>query len=457
MLITCECQHLKQEVRCNASKSSEGNITKSLSCDDECARLERNRKLALALEIDPETHKDDHIPYSKETLTRYSEDIKWAQSQERIFRVFAADDTERRLRLKPMPAGQRSFVHALAEDFGLDSESMDPEPRRHVAIFKTPRFVTAPMKTLAQAAQIRMLADPTGALEAQKRQASAASSVANAAEAPFNGFILDSPRFGLTIEEVHSTVDSDLSTLTEVSFDIQFLPSEEILIRSNVASTANEKTIEGRLKSLKPSILRHVTGGATSLAQSVQMCRSDASYNILRREGQFGNGTGAGPGGGWSQVAAKAAAPRMAPTIKGVGGGSLFTVLGRRTGTIEEGKKAKVKAKKKATEEVVEDWEKAVEEEEKIEWEKSQEDEGLEVGKVPSASVTADLPKAGDTNFDDDQGEKAGSKEMADRTILAEQPLEKNEGAQYGQEQVQRARLEVDGALGQADVQGRTD
>ena len=39
---------------------------------------------------------------------------------------------------------------------------------------------------------------------------------------------------------------------------------------------------------------------------SVQLCRVDESLNVERREGD-------GAAGGWSQVAAKAAAPRKAP------------------------------------------------------------------------------------------------------------------------------------------------
>lgn len=93
---------------------------------------------------------DDHIPYSAKTLELFRDNTKFCQSYEREFRVFAADDQEKRLRFKPMQAIQREFLHSLAEDFGLDSESQDPEPHRHVCVFKTPRFVSAPMKTLAQ-------------------------------------------------------------------------------------------------------------------------------------------------------------------------------------------------------------------------------------------------------------------------------------------------------------------
>jgi len=152
--ITCECQHQKKPIQCLASKNSEGNSKKSLECNDECLRLQRNAKLAAALNIDPATHLDAHIPYSTETLNLFKESTKFCQTYEREFRVFAADPKEKRLRFKPMQSNQRAFIHALAEDYGLDSESQDPEPHRHVSIFKTPRFVSAPMKTLAQCVKI---------------------------------------------------------------------------------------------------------------------------------------------------------------------------------------------------------------------------------------------------------------------------------------------------------------
>ena len=158
IIITCPCQLRKQEMKCNASKDSRGNLDKSLACDDACALAERNRKLALALDI-PSDHENDHIPYSADTMSLFNEFPKWATSQERELRVFADSLDEKRLRFKPMPATQRAFLHALAADFGFDSESMDPEPHRHIAIFKTPRFVSAPSKTLRDCIRIRQRAN----------------------------------------------------------------------------------------------------------------------------------------------------------------------------------------------------------------------------------------------------------------------------------------------------------
>ncbi|KAA6408976.1 MAG: nf-x1-type zinc finger nfxl1 [Lasallia pustulata] len=307
--------HLKQEIKCNASKTSEGNSKKSLKCDDECARLERNRKLALALNIDPEAHKDEHIPYSAETLRMFQEHVTWGQTQEREFRVFAADAAEKRLRFKPMPAKQRAFIHALADDFAFDSESMDPEPHRHVAVFKTPKFVTAPTKTLAECVRMRRHVESSSlaAADAQKKL--------RAGTAPYNGILLSHARFGLTLEELRAEFAATLTSTPTLAFDISFLPSEEIALKARAATASlaiPAPAIEAALKSLKPALLSLTS--SKHLAASLQLCALDASLNILRREVDS-----AADGDGWSQVAAKAAAPRVAPRLGGVGERSVFT------------------------------------------------------------------------------------------------------------------------------------
>ncbi|KAL8928220.1 MAG: hypothetical protein Q9208_001930 [Pyrenodesmia sp. 3 TL-2023] len=332
-------------MKCNASKNSEGNSKKSLSCDDECARLERNRKLALALNIDPEAHKDDHIPYSSDTLKMFRESVKWSQEQEREFRVFAADEAEKRLRFKPMPSHQRAFLHALAQDFGLDSESMDPEPHRHVAVFKTPRFVMAPMKTLQECVRIRLNAEAAAAslLEDQRRLRSNNEA--------FNGFLLKHPRFGLTIEELRSELSPQFQSTPGLAFDISFLPSEEIVIKAKPATPSTNvsaSSVEAALKAMKPSVLATIS--TKRLAETCQMCSSDASLNIVRRgfedEGAID---------GWSRVAAKAAAPRSVTPQRGVGEKSVYTVLGSK---LKDAKRKKEELEKaKAEEFLADDWE----------------------------------------------------------------------------------------------------
>ena len=396
MLATCDCQLLKQETRCNATKSSAGNSKKKLKCDDECLRVERNRKLALALNVDPEAHKDDHIPYSSQTLQFFQQSTKWAQTQERELRVFAADDNEKRLRFKPMPAHQRAFLHSLAEDFGFDSESVDPEPHRHVFVFKTPRFFMAPMKTLTECVRIRTLETAAAtSTEAQRR-------IPAANNDPFNGFLLTGPRFGLTLDDLRTDLSSALATASSLVFEISFLPSEEIVLKARPASTATvvSPAIEPHLRILKPALAALVA--QKHLAASIYLCVLDPSLNILRKERDS-----AANADGWSQVVAKGSVgPRFAERTVGLGNKSAFTVLG-----------SKVKDKKKKEEErrrdesVVDDWEEEFRRDEEAERGKLDDEEEMQVAEHGVEEAVMGLGGAGYS------GDVNALSEGADRAI----------------------------------------
>lgn len=354
IFITCECQAQKQEAKCGASKSSPGNSDKKLSCNEECGRLERNRKLAVALNIDRTSHVDggDHIPYSTETLAHFARNIKWGQTQEREFRVFATSDEEKRMRFKPMKPSERAFLHYLADDFGFDSESMDPEPHRHVMIWKTPRFVSAPNKTLAEALRVRqsqrtVVSAPTSDTEGTKR-------AIKHAEEPYNGYLITRPRFGLIIDELRSELNSVLPTSTAISFDIEFLPSEEVVMKA-ISPGLSAQDTQQSLIDLKPNLATAVT---TKQLGIVQLCSLDSSLNILRRESDS-----VAAQDGWSRVAAKKSAPKSAlPSASSTGLNNQFAVLTGNKVTFSAKKPAP--KRKPVQEDVVEDWESAVREEE---------------------------------------------------------------------------------------------
>lgn len=329
--ITCECQNQKKAVLCLASKSNEGNSKKVLDCHDECLQLQRNAKLRDALNIDPATHVDDHVPYSSTTLEIYQESTKFCQVYEREFRVFAGDEKEKRLRFKPMNARQRQFLHSLAEDFGLDSESQDPEPHRHVSIFKTPKFVSAPTKTLAQCVKPK----PVAVVEPVS---SSSRGLTGTAE-PFNAFLLSNPRFGLTIEDVRAQLNPEFSA-ANLDFDVSFLPAGEIILQG-VSSGSWHQKMDVILSSLKSGIVSKIK--LYGLASTATLCTVDSSLNVIRKEDDHA-------GGGWSQVARGGFGGR-APERPAVGAKSSFTVLGT---------KAALK-KKKEPEVVAEDWEQEAE------------------------------------------------------------------------------------------------
>ncbi|KAE8146222.1 hypothetical protein BDV25DRAFT_162931 [Aspergillus avenaceus] len=156
--VTCGCGRLRQQRRCNAAKAvaSKGQLHQPqrtpsltpLTCDDECARLERNRSLASALgvEINQSTTVAQNLtatnlPYSTETLDMYiqlssSAPLSTLQSYESTLHSLALNTTQRSVRFQPAKSSLRAFVHSLAADWGFASESFDPEPHRHVFVLK---------------------------------------------------------------------------------------------------------------------------------------------------------------------------------------------------------------------------------------------------------------------------------------------------------------------------------
>lgn len=381
-------------MKCNASKASEGNLSKSLPCNDECARLERNRKLALALNIDQSSHVNggDHIPFSAETLSLFQENFKWGQDQEREFRVFAAADDEKRMRFKPMKAQERAFLHHLAEDFGFDSESVDPEPHRHVIIFKSPRFVSAPGKTLAECVRIRASQRAAAGKMAVAEAESTKNARANEVGEPYNAYLITRPRFGLTIEEVRSELMAVVPSTLPIQFDVEFLPNEEVILKG-MTRTLDERALEQMIKDYKGPLANAIAGKALG---SVQLCHTDSSLNVTRRESD------SGPSDGWSRVAAKGAGPRRLVPQSTLAGRNAFAALNGDGGKVTFSAKKKEKKPVKIEEPVADDWEAAeIAEEEKEKYASGVSSAGEEEGD----GVAEETGKADDSALATESGE----------------------------------------------------
>lgn len=214
----------------------------------------------------------------------------------------------------------------------------------------------APMKTLAECVRIRASAEASAApvAEVQKKL--------QASNETYNGFLLSNPRFGLTLEELRADCAASLDSTPALAYDISFLPSEEIVIKARPASSSStvisSSAIETAIKAVKTSISASIS--SKHLASSIQLCALDTSLNITRREMDDPANNG-----GWSQVAAKAAAPRTAPRQMAVGEKSVYTVLGSK---LRDAKKKKEEMKKaKESEIVVDDWEEEMRRQEEAE------------------------------------------------------------------------------------------
>ncbi|KAG6008329.1 hypothetical protein E4U21_004655 [Claviceps maximensis] len=299
--ISCPCGLRQQQVKCLASSLNPTPSRPDIKCDDECLRLERNRRLAVALNIDPASHQNDHVPYTDLTLKLFKENASWAEFQEREFRVFAKSPNETRLRFKPMISTLRQFLHNLAKDYGLESKSEDIEPYRYVVVFKGLRFASAPLKTLAQCVKIKA-AQAAEAATSSSTTSRAISHLPPRAE-PFNGFLLINPRFGLTIDEVTSALQSDLAMQPSIHFKISFLPSEEILLRAITSYSAvlSPSALEQVLTSMKARLVKSIE--ALGLAGNILLCHADSGSSQIIHRDDFNKTDSSG----WSAVAGRGA------------------------------------------------------------------------------------------------------------------------------------------------------
>ncbi|EXJ65252.1 hypothetical protein A1O7_01593 [Cladophialophora yegresii CBS 114405] len=291
----------------------------------------------------------------------YLEDVAWSHKQEEILRVFAADENEKRCHFKPMKSRQRAFIHSLAEDFGLDGESLDPEPHRHVLLFKTPKFVSAPMKTLAQAARIKR-----AQLNVSAPMTAGPERKADEVKHDYNGLLLTKPKFALTEDELRPLIKKSAPT---TEFDIIFLSKDQGVALLPTMSSVNPDQLVTLLTSLQPTIAGEVI--KNDMGASVILCQfdtSDLEPQIVEQQGK----TTSAISSGWSQVAAKRAAPMAAPQVKPVGQRPVYTVLGSRLAEAKRKKQENEEKLRKKTQaqDVVEDWEKEIDLEETTEVER---------------------------------------------------------------------------------------
>ncbi|XP_069814268.1 transcriptional repressor NF-X1 [Dendropsophus ebraccatus] len=170
--LQCECGRRKESVICSAASSAFQRIaaismaakltemqlgdsvdigrlvTKKemkqtrLQCDEECLALERNRRLAEALNI---TENSD--PFNTRSGFKFSDslkddarkDLKFVSEIERevkalVDAVNKGKQTKKSHCFPPMNRDHRKIIHDLAEVYGVESVSYDNEPKRNVVI-----------------------------------------------------------------------------------------------------------------------------------------------------------------------------------------------------------------------------------------------------------------------------------------------------------------------------------
>uniref|UniRef100_A0A7S3DER7 R3H domain-containing protein n=1 Tax=Palpitomonas bilix TaxID=652834 RepID=A0A7S3DER7_9EUKA len=169
----CDCGRIHRKVKCcelstlpKPVKFPVPTPARLLYCDDDCARLKRDRDLALALGIvntamkpvgysatshhtgggqgGSRTHEGEEplaisgpLPISESLYEMSRKEDSFVREVEVKMQKLIDDATMRLVRFPPMPRPKRRVVHELAALYGLDSISYDPEPQRHVEVMRS--------------------------------------------------------------------------------------------------------------------------------------------------------------------------------------------------------------------------------------------------------------------------------------------------------------------------------
>ncbi|KAK6536090.1 FKBP12-associated protein [Arthrobotrys megalospora] len=366
--ISCPCGNVKQEVTCNTSMSNQNPKRAEIKCIDDC----RRRQLAAAFNVDLEKRAAEEAinAYSDDTLEFYIDNKVWCSGIEKMMREFCEDKGKVRLAFKPMKSHFRGFIHGLAEDYGLDSESQDPEPYRSVVVMKNGSW-QMPVRGLADAVKVRKQEAALAAAAASGSSVTA-SGIQQLRKTTglqaVNAILLGGLRVGLLTTELEKELAGVLRQ-GMLRFGIRWYGDEEVLLEPLPSSFSTEE-VEVELGNIRASVRRHCA--VNRIASSVDLCYVGKDGKVTGKEGQGWNvvsvGKGAkattsGPQGGGSYA-----------NLFGVlqhGGNASFAAVsaGPKGGLTVKSDVAKGKSKIMSPvlpkEEPVDDWLEAVENEER--------------------------------------------------------------------------------------------
>lgn len=128
-----------------------------LQCDEECAALERNRRLAEALNIDlssdPFNTRGSTSKFSDSLKEDARKELKFVSEVEEVMKNLVelankGKQSKRSHCFPPMNRDHRKIIHELAEVYGIESESYDSEPKRNIIITAVRGKTSCPNTTL---------------------------------------------------------------------------------------------------------------------------------------------------------------------------------------------------------------------------------------------------------------------------------------------------------------------
>lgn len=264
----------------------------------------------------------------------------------------------------------REFLHLLAEDWGLESESLDPEPYRSVVVRKPISFHYKPRKTISEfiatpAKPVSEIPTTTGGLQQLKK--SRATPLSNALH-------LTSPRVGLLTSELEKELAPVLAE-SQLRFTISWTTGGEEILLTPKPSSLGPEQVDGEIKAIVGKIRRRVA--QTGVAGGVEAVEAKDGKVVV--------------GEGWNVVGAGSGARAWTGTTGATVARNRFDMTPLPKVPALPAVK-KVEKKKVKEEEVLESWDMELDEEEEEAQPEEAEVEGKGKGKEAESSIESSVP-----------------------------------------------------------------
>lgn len=320
MTLLCSCGNIQQRVRCGSSIDNPAGTNRTVRCNDSCLLAQRNAKLADALGLSSAEQHMRSLPreYPISVLSYYGNNRRFGEELESTLKDFIHSYKHAML-LSASSPNQRQFIHGLAGVFRLQSEDIDEESRRTIAIRRT-QFAQPPSPSLAEAhrqnhevlSRLRPTA-LTSTRQANGLSPGSSRSSTPSVELQMNALLLHGV-FGVDEQTLTDSLRR-LPSISSAPTHVRWINSDDVVVIIGNTSTA-------KLHSLRNDIINagFVHDGYGRLANEVTVCLCDEHGKVLRtdrtREQALPNSHYASTlnhkpaSGGWAAVAAAASAGR---------------------------------------------------------------------------------------------------------------------------------------------------
>ncbi|KAF1797852.1 hypothetical protein V8B55DRAFT_1549404 [Mucor lusitanicus] len=303
---TCKCGQNTLEIPCNATSESSGS-KKDLDCNDFCAKVLRNRRLAMAFDIkrdditapaspalsassnlDSKTLSSDDLGYYDDSLREfYLENAVWCRHMENSLIEFVQDADKKSFHCKPMRSEYRRFIHRYAVHFNVATEAIDQEPKRSIIMRKTLGPCRIPPILLSKAARNPSLNRAPTTVQGIEADTSGRS----ANRQPVNALYLSDMAFGLTKLEL----DADLAPLIKIGddtihFTSKWVNENDAIVIPSISDSISmdeKEAIIWQLKKIVKSAFITTNGSAENKAARVDCCWVNQKGEVTWNEKQL--------------------------------------------------------------------------------------------------------------------------------------------------------------------------